>query len=72
MAQANTRISGSAQERLGELKAALRAEFGLQASYGDIASALIHGTTVPQSAGMLIAYTKDTAEDEDQADAERA
>jgi hypothetical protein len=65
MSHSTTRISALAQIRLGELKAALQAEFGLQANHGEIASALIHGTTVPQVAGMLIAYNMHTAQPED-------
>lgn len=61
MAQPTTRISSVAQAKLGELQAVLRAEFGLQASYEEIASALIYGATVPQLAGMLMAYNKATS-----------
>lgn len=58
MAQPNIRLSKDANEDLKRLKAALRAEFGLTARNQDIASALIKGTTVPQAAGMLIAFHK--------------
>jgi hypothetical protein len=72
MAQPNTRISELAQEKLRELKTALKAEFGLQASNEDIASALIHGATVGQSAGMLLAYNMHTARQEDPNNSEQA
>ena len=65
---ATTRISALAQDRLQELKTALKADFGMQASYEDIASALIHGATVAQSAGMLLAYNMYTAELEEKAE----
>jgi hypothetical protein len=65
MAQSNTRISALAQTDLNRLKAALKAEFGIKANNGDIASALIHGTSVPQSIGMLLAYNRELSESED-------
>jgi hypothetical protein len=70
MAPSHTRISPLAQERLPELKAALQADFGLQASNGDIASALIHGATVAQAAGMLLGYNMYTAREENRDDSE--
>lgn len=72
MAHSNTRISPLAQEKLRELKTALKANFGLQASNEDITSALIYGATVAQSAGMLLAYNMYTAQQEDQNDVEQA
>lgn len=70
MAQPNTRISALAQEKLRELKSALKADFGLQASNEDIVSALIHGATAAQSAGMLLAYNMHTAREENRDDSE--
>lgn len=58
---ANTRVTPEAQLRLKELQNALQREFGQKASTEDVASALICGITVPQLAGMLIAYNLDTA-----------
>jgi hypothetical protein len=58
---ANTRVTPEAQLRLKELQKALQSEFGQKASTEDLASALICGITVPQLAGMLIAYNLDTA-----------
>jgi hypothetical protein len=54
----NVRLSKDSNEDLVKLKAALHAEFGLTARNEDIASALISGATVPQTAGMLIAYQR--------------
>lgn len=65
MALPNVRLSTDANEDLGRLKAALQAEFGLTARNQDIASALISGATVPQAAGMLMAYQRSQAEQSD-------
>ncbi len=40
------------------LKAALKADFGLDASERDILSAIVYCATAPQVAGMLIAFTR--------------
>jgi hypothetical protein len=58
----NVRLSEDSNEDLKRLKAALQADFGLTARNEDIASALITGTTVPQAAGMLIAYQRNQAD----------
>jgi hypothetical protein len=58
MAQPNIRISPLAQADLKQLKLALRADFGMKANNEDIASALIHGTSVSQLFGMLLAYNR--------------
>ncbi len=60
---ANTRVTPEAQLRLKELQTALQKRFGQKASTEDVASALICGITVPQLAGMLIAYNLDTAKE---------
>lgn len=57
----NVRLSKDSNQDLVRLKAALQAEFGLTARNEDIASALISGATVPQTAGMLIAYQRSQA-----------
>lgn len=62
MASPNTRLDPTANAQLKELKVALQKEFGLKASGEDIASALICGISVPQAAGMLIAYNKERSE----------
>jgi hypothetical protein len=59
MAQPNIRISPLAQDELKKLKTALKSGFGIKANNEDIASALIHGTSVPQLAGMLLAYNRE-------------
>lgn len=64
MAQPNVRISASASEDLNRLKVALKAEFGIKANNEDIASALIRGTSVPQAAGMLLAYNRGELEED--------
>lgn len=61
MSQPNVRLSMNANEDLKRLRGALQADFGLTARNEDIASALIRGTTVPQAAGMLMAYQKTEA-----------
>jgi hypothetical protein len=59
---ANTRVTAEAQLRLKELQTALQSQFGQKATTEDVASALICGITVPQLAGMLIAYNQATAD----------
>ena len=61
MASPNVRLSEDSNEDLNRLRMALKAEFGLTARNQDIASALISGTSVPQAAGMLIAYQRQDA-----------
>jgi hypothetical protein len=63
MALPNIRLSEAAYEDLNRLRAALKAEFGLAARNQDIASALIQGTSIPQAAGMLIAFNKANSEE---------
>jgi hypothetical protein len=58
MPQPNVRLSEDSNNDLKRLKAALKAEFGLTARNEDIASALISGTSAPQTAGMLMAYQR--------------
>ena len=58
MAPSNVRISSIANCDLKRVKATLQADFGIKASGEEIASALIHGTSVPQLVGMLSAYNK--------------
>ena len=60
MAQA--RVTPVAQSRLKELQRALQKDFGYRSSAEDIVSALICEISVPQLAGILIAYNKATAE----------
>lgn len=62
MAQPNVRLSALAQARLNTLKASLKADFGVKASHEEIASALIIGTSVAQSFGMLLAYNREIVE----------
>jgi hypothetical protein len=47
-----------AQRRLKELKAALEADFGLEASERTILSAAVHGATAPALVGMHAAFVK--------------
>lgn len=63
MAPPNVRISPLAHRELKRLKASLKADFGVNASGEEIASALIHGTSVPQLVGMLSAYNRKTVEE---------
>jgi hypothetical protein len=58
MPTSTVRLSDDSNEDLMRLKAAVKAEFGLTARNEDIASALISGATVPQTAGMLLAYQR--------------
>lgn len=67
MAHPNVRISASALADLNRLKASLKAEFGIKANNEDIASALISGTSAPQSAGMLLAYNREQSEEDAEA-----
>lgn len=60
----STRLHPAAQARLKELQAALKRDFGVKASGDDITSALVFGTSVPQLAGMLIAFNKHATETE--------
>lgn len=62
----HARVTPAALAHLNELKTALQRDFGLKSSTEDIASALIGGISVPQLAGLLIAYNKDTAEKPEQ------
>jgi hypothetical protein len=61
MALPNVRLSVNSNDDLNRLKAALQTEFGLTARNQDIASALISGASVPQAAGMLMAYQREQA-----------
>jgi hypothetical protein len=62
MPPSNVRISSLANGDLKGIKSTLQADFGIKASGEEIASALIHGTSVPQLVGMLSAYNKMVAE----------
>lgn len=63
MAPPNVRISSVAHGDLKRIKASLQADFGINASGEEVASALIHGTSVPQLVGMLSAYNKEMADE---------
>jgi len=63
MPQSSVRIDPRAVERLRTIKADLQRDFGLSARNEDIASAVLIYVTVPQVAGMLIAFTKSVAAD---------
>ncbi len=58
MSLPNVRLSKDSNEDLNQLRASLQAEFGLTARNQDIASALLSGATIPQAAGMLMAYQR--------------
>ena len=72
MAESSTGINRLALDRLKTLPAELKREFGLSATQEEIASAVIYETTVPQIAGMLLAYVRYKAsladEDPDESD----
>jgi hypothetical protein len=60
----SVRLHDRADQRLNDLVEALEAEFGRSADRTKVASALIHGVTLAQAAGMLdvyIMYTKAVA-----------
>lgn len=65
MAPPNTKIDPAAKQRLSYLKARVQADFGVPATHQQIVSALVLGTSVPQLAGTLLGYHKDTAPAED-------
>lgn len=52
------RLHPLADQALKRLKSRLEVEEGRDASEREIVSALIHGTTPAQAAGMLIAFTR--------------
>lgn len=62
MAQKNVRLDPLIENRPKELKAVLKADFGLSATQEEIVAALIHGTTPAQLAGMLVAFNRHAAE----------
>jgi hypothetical protein len=57
--RSSTPVFPVALEDLARLKVALKDGFGISANQEEIASALIHGATVPQLVGMLMALNKD-------------
>lgn len=61
MAKPTTKIDAAALKHLASLQANTQAEFGIPATYQHIVSALVLGTTVPQLAGILLDYHKQTA-----------
>lgn len=54
----NVRVHPLAHEDLKRLQAGLEADEGVKARHEDIVSALVHGVTVPQAAGMLSAFNR--------------
>lgn len=56
------RLDPLAQQAIRELKSALEREEGHRASQEEIVSALVFGATPPQAAGMLIAFTRASAQ----------
>jgi hypothetical protein len=56
------RIQPAAEEPLKRLKTALESEEGHKATQEEIVAALVWGTTAAQAAGMLLAFTRETAE----------
>lgn len=56
------RLDPLAQKAIRELKSALEQEEGHRASQEEIVSALVFGATPSQTAGMLIAFTKASAQ----------
>ena len=56
------RLEPPVEDALKRLKTALESDEGRKASRDEIACALIWGTTPAQAAGMLIAYTRETAD----------
>lgn len=63
------RLDPLAQEALKRLQSRLESEEGRQASERQIVSALICGATPPQTAGMLIAFTRTVAKESRDEDA---
>jgi hypothetical protein len=63
MPQSSVRVDPQAVDRLRTIKADLQRDFGLSARNEDIASAVLIYVTVPQVAGMLVAFTKSLAPD---------
>jgi hypothetical protein len=61
MATPNTKIDPAAKQRLLHLKARVQRDFGVSATHQQIVSALVLGTSIPQLAGTLLGYHKDTA-----------
>lgn len=61
MATTTVRIHPLVVDALRRLQTALETEEGLKASREDIIGALVHGATVPQAAGMLVAFTRHAA-----------
>lgn len=61
MARTSIRIHPAGLERLKALKAELAAQEGRAATYEEIASALVWGTSAAQASGMLIAFTRANA-----------
>jgi len=57
----NIKIDQAAKERLSHLQARIQADFGVPATQQQIVSALVLGTSIPQLAGTLLGYYKDTA-----------
>ena len=60
MPKTTVRLHPSAAPSLKDLQRQLHADFGLKATYEDIVGALIWGTPAPQTAGMLMAFTRST------------
>lgn len=74
MAESTTGISSVALQRLKTLPRLLKEQYGVSATQEEITSALVHGTTVAQLAGMLVEYNryKAVADAEALAEAEAA
>lgn len=72
MATPNTKIDAAAKQRLIHLKARVQADFGVSATHQQIVSALVLGTSIPQLAGTLLGYHKDTAPADDDQEGEES
>jgi hypothetical protein len=61
VAEPTTKISPQALARLMTLPGSLKANFGVAATQSEIVSALVHGITVAQLAGMVNGYHRYTS-----------
>lgn len=62
MTKTTTKIDSTAKDRLPWLCAAVKANYSVVANQEDVVTALVLGTSVPQLAGILMGYHKDTAD----------
>lgn len=71
MAKLSVPIHELAQSKLKALQGALSRK-GQPATYQQIVSALVYGTTVPQASGMLIEFNQNSARAKDDAEEGRS